>query len=96
MPSLVKTLRRWYWTVRTLMNNRGQSPGPFGECLHPHRLQHPEGDTELSPGIDPSPLPTQPLPVHQVGPRKVCPHTTVAEMLDCLAIETLGGVPVTQ
>jgi hypothetical protein len=22
MPSLVKTLRRWYWTVRGLMNSR--------------------------------------------------------------------------
>jgi hypothetical protein len=22
MPSLVKTLRRWYWTVRALMNSR--------------------------------------------------------------------------
>jgi len=22
MPNLVKTMRKWYWTVRALMNNR--------------------------------------------------------------------------
>jgi hypothetical protein len=27
MPSLVKTLRRWYWTVRALMNNRAPISG---------------------------------------------------------------------
>jgi hypothetical protein len=27
MPSLVKALRRWYWTVRALMNNRAPISG---------------------------------------------------------------------
>jgi hypothetical protein len=26
MPSFVKTLRKWYWTVRALMNGRVPSP----------------------------------------------------------------------
>jgi hypothetical protein len=35
MPSLVYTLRRWYWTVRALMNMRGAMFG-FGQTVAGH------------------------------------------------------------
>jgi hypothetical protein len=41
-------------------------PGPLGERLHAHRVEHLPRGAELLPGVSPTPLPAQPLPVQQV------------------------------
>ena len=64
------------------------TPGPLGERLHAHRLQHLVGGAQLLAGVAPATLPAQPLPVEQVGTGELSPGT--AEAVDRLAVQALG------
>ena len=86
--------------MRGLMNKRAPisalTPGPLGESLHPHRLQHVVGDAKLGSRIDTAALSSQPFAVKQVSPGEFCADAGIAKKLNRLEIKTFGGVTVTE
>ena len=66
--------------------------GPFGECLHLHRVQHAVGGTQLVPSLRAAALAAQPLAVQQVGAGELGAKLGTAQSVNRLLVQAIGRV----
>src|ERR1700754_4254429 len=100
MPSLVKTLRRWYLTVRGLMNSRVPISGFDSPSRASRAICASWGVSSplvsavrlrtVSP-VASSSRAAQPFAVEQVAPGQLDADAGTAEVRDRLAVEQIGG-----
>src|SRR5438105_4147271 len=72
------------------------APGPLGEPLHAHRVQHLVGDAQLLARVDAAALAAQPLAVEQMRAGELHAHAGTAEACDRLAVVTLSDLTLAQ
>ena len=60
------------------------APGPVGERVHPHGLEHVVGGAQLLARLHAAAPPTQPFPEKQMGAREFCADAGLAEARDRL------------
>src|SRR5260370_35085266 len=65
-------------------------PGPAGEGIHAHRVEHGEGGAQLVPGVAAAALAAQPLAVQEVGAGELGPAPGAAAPVHPLATVSLG------
>jgi hypothetical protein len=95
---LVKTLLKWYWTVRELMLTGGRqlAAGPLGPRLDPHGVQHLVSIAQLLTRLGGAALAAQPFAVEQVGAGQLRPELGAAEPVDRFAVERPDGLTLAQ
>ena len=87
------------WTVRLRADSPVASqlaPGPLGERLDAHRVQHVVGGAQLLARVNAAALAAQPLAVEQMGAGELHADAGPAEVRDRLAVVPLGGVALAE
>ncbi|WP_222107165.1 hypothetical protein [[Actinomadura] parvosata] len=69
-------------------------PRTFGERVRAHRAEQLVRQAQLLAGVDPAPLPAQPLTVEQAGAGERRPDPGPAQPLDRLPVQGVGRRPL--